>query len=70
MSPDNLPCVTAVQPDACALANNHVLDFGHTGLADTLDALAGAGLQAVGAGRDAGHARQPVTAPLRAKCGS
>jgi poly-gamma-glutamate synthesis protein (capsule biosynthesis protein) len=64
MNPQNLPCVAAIRPDACALANNHVLDFGRTGLADTLDALAGAGLPAVGAGRDAVHARQPVTVPV------
>src|SRR6266566_4292363 len=31
MSPGNLPAVTAARPDACALANNHVLDFGPTG---------------------------------------
>ena len=64
MSPDNLRCVAVTRPDACALANNHVLDFGRAGLADTLGALAGAGLQAVGAGRDAAQARQPVAAPL------
>ncbi len=28
MSPRNLPCVAAARPDVCALANNHVLDFG------------------------------------------
>ena len=64
MSPDNLPCVAAARPDACALANNHVLDFGRTGLRDTLDALSAAGLRAVGAGRDAGGARQPVAVPV------
>ena len=56
--------VTVARPDACALANNHVLDFGHTGLRETLDALAGAGLPAVGAGRDAAGARQPVAVPV------
>ena len=64
MSPDNLPCVTAARPDACALANNHVLDFGHTGLQDTLGALTRSGLRPVGAGRDAAEARQPVAVPL------
>jgi poly-gamma-glutamate capsule biosynthesis protein CapA/YwtB (metallophosphatase superfamily) len=64
MNPLNLPCVAAIRPDACALANNHVLDFGRTGLADTLDALAGARLPAAGAGPDADHARQPVTVPV------
>lgn len=64
MSPDNLPCLAMARPDACALANNHVLDFGWTGLTETLDALAGAGLRGVGAGRDAAGARQPVTVPV------
>jgi len=60
MSPANLPCVTAVRPDACALANNHVLDFGRGGLAETLGTLARAGLKAAGAGRDAAEASQPA----------
>ncbi|GDY29016.1 hypothetical protein GTS_06490 [Gandjariella thermophila] len=60
MSPANLPCLAAIRPDACALANNHVLDFGVAGLTDTLDALAAAGLAGVGAGRDAGEACRPV----------
>src|SRR5690348_14242742 len=65
MSPDNLPALSAAHPDACALANNHVLDFGRAGLAETLGALARAGLPAAGAGRDLTHARQPVTVPVR-----
>src|SRR6516225_3420525 len=32
MSPENLPCVAVARPDACMLANNHVLDFGRAGL--------------------------------------
>jgi poly-gamma-glutamate synthesis protein (capsule biosynthesis protein) len=64
MSPDNVPAVTAVRPDACALANNHVLDFGRAGLADTPDVLAGAGLRVVGAGRDIARARQSAAVLL------
>ena len=64
MSPGNIGCLAAARPDACALANNHVLDFGRQGLEDTLDALSGAGLRAVGAGRDAGEARRPVAVPV------
>ena len=60
MNPANIGCLTVARPDACALANNHVLDFGHSGLAETLDTLAGAGLRAAGAGRDAAAARRPV----------
>jgi poly-gamma-glutamate capsule biosynthesis protein CapA/YwtB (metallophosphatase superfamily) len=64
MSPGNIACVAAVRPDACALANNHVLDFGRRGLIETLDVLAGAGLSAVGAGRDVEAARRPAVIPL------
>ncbi|MFC4561853.1 CapA family protein [Nocardiopsis mangrovi] len=60
MSPENLPVLTALRPDACALANNHVLDFGREGLQDTLDALTAAGLRGVGAGRDADEAGRPA----------
>ena len=64
MSPANLPCLAAARPDVCALANNHVLDFGRRGLHETLDTLAGAGLRTAGAGRDAVAARRPAIVPL------
>ena len=60
MHPDNLACLTAIRPDVCALANNHILDFGPRGLADTLHALSGADIECVGAGRDSGHAERPA----------
>ena len=65
MSPGNLGCVAAARPDACALANNHVLDFGRRGLVDTLHALSGAGLRGVGAGREVGAARRPAAVQVR-----
>ncbi|MGW4515593.1 CapA family protein [Streptomyces sp. NPDC004393] len=65
MTPANLPCLAAVRPDVCVLANNHVLDFGRRGLAETLDALAAAGLRTAGAGRDAASACRPAVVPLR-----
>ncbi|MGW0366697.1 CapA family protein [Streptomyces sp. NPDC002990] len=64
MHPDNLPCLAAARPDVCVLANNHVLDFGRRGLAETLGSLAGAGLRTAGAGRDADEARRPASVPL------
>jgi poly-gamma-glutamate synthesis protein (capsule biosynthesis protein) len=60
MNPGNLPSLAAVRPDACALANNHVLDFGLTGLRETLDTLVGAGPRPAGVGRDAAEARRPA----------
>ncbi|MGZ4638805.1 MAG: CapA family protein [Actinomycetes bacterium] len=66
MSPANLPCLGEARLDVCALANNHVLDFGQLGLAETLDALSGAGLRPVGAGRDVEAAWLPAAVPLPA----
>lgn len=65
MHPGNLPALAAVRPDACALSNNHSLDFGIAGLAGTLHALSGAGIRAVGAGMDLAAARQPAAVPTR-----
>lgn len=65
MHPANLPCLVAGRPDACVLANNHVLDFGRRGLEETLDSLAGAGLRAVGAGRDVDEARRPAVVDVQ-----
>jgi poly-gamma-glutamate synthesis protein (capsule biosynthesis protein) len=63
MHPANLPALRAVRPDACVLANNHVLDFGRRGLLETLDVLSAAGLRPVGAGRDAAEAWRPAVLP-------
>ena len=64
MSPANLPCLGEARVHTCALANNHVLDFGHDGLAETIDALSGAGLRPVGAGPDVEAAWLPAAVPL------
>lgn len=50
MHPDNTPCLTAAQIDCCALANNHVLDWGYSGLAETLQTLQKADIKSAGAG--------------------
>ncbi|MCG2624045.1 CapA family protein [Arthrobacter sp. I2-34] len=63
MHPANIGCLTAARIDACALANNHVLDFGRPGLAETLATLAAAGLGTAGAGRNAAQAWLPATLP-------
>jgi poly-gamma-glutamate synthesis protein (capsule biosynthesis protein) len=61
MHPDNLPALTAFRPHVCALANNHILDFGPRGLTDTVTACAGAGIQGIGAGSDLTAARRLAT---------
>jgi len=60
MHPGNVACLTAAGLDACALANNHVLDFGIDGLEETLDVLTRARLGPVGAGRTEQEAWRPV----------
>jgi hypothetical protein len=46
--------------DILGVANNHALDFGPEGLAETLSRLEGAGIDSVGAGLDAGATGQPL----------
>ena len=60
MNPANVGCLLAARIDCCVLANNHVLDWGHGGLAETLDTLRGAGLRTAGAGRDGAEAATPA----------
>jgi poly-gamma-glutamate capsule biosynthesis protein CapA/YwtB (metallophosphatase superfamily) len=71
MHPDNVGCLTAIRPDVCALANNHILDFGYQGLTDTLRTLRDAGIRGAGAGLDAGEAERPavVGRVVIASCG-
>jgi poly-gamma-glutamate capsule biosynthesis protein CapA/YwtB (metallophosphatase superfamily) len=64
MHPSNVPALTSAGLDVCVLANNHVLDFGRRGLAETLTSLAGAGLHTAGAGRTLGEAEGPAVVPV------
>jgi poly-gamma-glutamate capsule biosynthesis protein CapA/YwtB (metallophosphatase superfamily) len=60
MHPQNVGCLSAARIDACALANNHVLDWGYDGLSETLQTLDAAGIAYSGAGNDAEQARKPA----------
>jgi poly-gamma-glutamate synthesis protein (capsule biosynthesis protein) len=64
MHPGNIPCLTAAAIDCCVLANNHVLDWGYQGFAETLSSLSGAGLTIAGAGQDLEAALTPAALPL------
>lgn len=63
MHPDNVGCLTAAKIDVCALANNHVLDYGYGGLEETIATLTRAGLTVADAGRTLGEAREPTWKP-------
>jgi poly-gamma-glutamate capsule biosynthesis protein CapA/YwtB (metallophosphatase superfamily) len=60
MHPQNIGCFTVARIDACALANNHVLDWGYDGLSETLQTLDAAGIAHAGAGSDAHQAMKPA----------
>ena len=51
MSPENADCLSAAKIDCCVLANNHVLDWGRTGLEQTLATLQKLNIKVAGAGR-------------------
>jgi len=60
MHPQNVGCLSAGRISACALANNHVLDWEYDGLSETLQTLNAAGIAYSGAGNDADEAMQPA----------
>jgi poly-gamma-glutamate capsule biosynthesis protein CapA/YwtB (metallophosphatase superfamily) len=64
MHPDNVGCLTAARIDACAIANNHVLDWGRNGLRQTIDTLRAAGIATAGAGADETAAAAPASIPV------
>lgn len=64
MNPRNGPLLTAAGIGCCILANNHVLDWGHAGLIETLETLEALGIAAAGAGRDVEEARRPAMLDL------
>lgn len=60
MHPDNIACLEAAGIDCCALANNHVMDWGYDGLDETLATLRSVGISPVGAGSNAEQAGAPA----------
>ena len=60
MHPRNVGCLREAGIECCVLANNHVLDWGRAGLAETLETLEQAGIRTAGAGRDAAQAEAPA----------
>jgi len=63
--PSTYEAVKAAGVDVVSIANNHALDYGRVGLADTLEAAKVAGVPAVGAGADAAEAYAPWITEVR-----
>jgi poly-gamma-glutamate synthesis protein (capsule biosynthesis protein) len=68
MSPRNIGCLTAAGLDCCALANNHLLDWGRPGLTETLASLQHAGIQTAGAGENLLDAQAPAIFDMTPHC--
>lgn len=58
--PKAVSVLQVAEIDACALANNHILDFEERGLLDTLHVLSAAGIRYAGAGANAAKASAPA----------
>jgi len=67
MHPENTPSLIAAKIDCCVLANNHVLDWGYPGLAETLETLSKANIKTAGAGRDLHEAEAPAVMAVPGK---
>jgi poly-gamma-glutamate synthesis protein (capsule biosynthesis protein) len=67
MHPRNIGCLTAARVSACCLANNHVLDWGHAGLRETLESLDRAGIAHAGAGSSEEEAAAPAVLQVAGK---
>ena len=60
MHPLNIGCLSTARISACSLANNHVLDWGNSGLSETLRSLDAVGIAHSGAGNNAEEAAAPA----------
>ncbi|WNG28559.1 CapA family protein [Cystobacter fuscus] len=67
MSPAHAACLTAARIGCCALANNHVLDWGYEGLRETLATLSSVGIATAGAGIHLEQARAPAVLDVPGK---
>src|SRR5438477_6830601 len=67
MHPQNIACLRAARISGCALANNHVLDWGYEGLSETLLTLGAVQIAHAGAGNDAVEAAAPAVLDVPGK---
>jgi poly-gamma-glutamate synthesis protein (capsule biosynthesis protein) len=59
-APDRVECLVQGGIDICCVANNHILDFGPTGMLETLAALDSRNIAHTGAGRTLAAAEAPA----------
>ncbi len=67
MNPENIGCLIAAKIDCCSLANNHVLDWGYSGLVETIETLKTEQINIAGAGQDLQSAEAPAILEVKGK---
>jgi len=67
MHPKNISCLQAAEIDCCVLANNHVLDWGYSGLEQTIEALRAVRIATAGAGPNHAAAAAPAALDVAGK---
>jgi len=67
MHPNNIPCITAAGIDYCSLANNHILDWGYSGLTEKLETLRKVNVKIAGAGQNLKEAEIPAVMEVEGK---
>lgn len=67
MHPRNIPAIRLAKIDVSALANNHVLDWGYSGLKETLKTLKKAHIRFSGAGQNLKEAEAPAVVEVEEK---
>jgi poly-gamma-glutamate capsule biosynthesis protein CapA/YwtB (metallophosphatase superfamily) len=67
MHPKNVACLLEAGIDYCSLANNHVLDWGYSGLTETLASLADSNIKVSGAGENLQEAEQAAVINVAGK---
>ena len=67
MNPENIGCLRVARIDCCSLANNHVLDWGYSGLRETIATLKAAQIKIAGAGQDRQAAETPAIMEVKEK---
>jgi poly-gamma-glutamate capsule biosynthesis protein CapA/YwtB (metallophosphatase superfamily) len=67
MHPDNISCIAAAGINIASLANNHILDWGHSGIEETLETLKKVNIKSTGAGRNLQEAQTPSVVSVEDK---
>ena len=67
MHPDNISCIEAAGINIASIANNHILDWGYSGLEETLATLKKVNIKSMGAGRNLQEAQTPSVVTVEGK---